>query len=128
MGKAYAVSAVVIFSLMLACSKSAPQSEARDILNEMTVAASIAAGKLDRAATAQEAADIMKAFKSEMAALAAKGEKFDKKHPGINVAKDPEFQPERDAYMASMKKYGISSMKVRIRFDGAKELAGLDEK
>lgn len=126
MSKVYAVSAVVIFSLMLACSKSAPQSEARDILNEMTVAASTAAGKLDRAATAQEAADIMKAFKSEMTALAAKGEKFDKKNPGVNVMKDPEFQSERDAYMDSMKKYGISSMKVRIRFDGAKELAGMD--
>lgn len=123
MKRVSAIFAVVLICLIGACSKSGDEAEAKSIINEMTMTTEKAAGKLDAAVSAQEAADIIKTFKIDMDKLAKKGAEFDKQHPGINVKDGHEFKSERDAMMNAMKHYGISSMKARIRFDGAKELA-----
>lgn len=124
MKKTAVVLMITFISLIGACSKSGAEAEARAIIHDMTMAAETASEKLDKAASAREAADIIKTFRTDMEILGQKGKEYDKKHPEISVMNDKAFSTERAALMNSMKRYGVASMKVMIKFEGAEELAG----
>jgi len=122
----------VIAALLLtvSCSKTEmnPESEAKQIISDMTRLFNIAAERLDNAETGKEVADILLDLAAEMKEESDNANKFYAKHPELRMVAAERFKSENEAFTMATARLFESLGRVAIRFKGDKDIKAASEK
>lgn len=123
MKKFFAVLVVAFLGFAISCSKASPENEAKALMNATIKLTDSTSEKLEKAATAQDAAAALVTYVAEMKVLMEKGKEYAKNHPGVSYMEDESNKAENEAMDKAMYRFSAASMKASAKFSGSKEFA-----
>lgn len=123
MKKYLAVLSIAVLGFAISCSKASPENEGKAIMNAMTKLTDSTSEKLEKAATAQDAAAALVSYVAEMKVLGERGKEYAKNHPGVSYMEDESNKAESEALNKVMYRFSAASMKASVKFSGSKEFA-----
>ncbi len=97
------------------------EAEVRHIINEMTDIFNTTSDKLEKAATAREAANILLTFSADIKAIKEKADAFDRAHPEFKDINDNDFPEETEALGRATQRFVIAMEQVQLKFNGDKD-------
>lgn len=119
----FAVLVVAVLGFAVSCSKASPENEAKALMNATIKLTDSTSEKLEKAATAQDAAAALVTFVAEMKVLGERGKEYAKNHPGVNYMEDKNNKAESEALNKVMYRFSAAAMKASVKFSGSKEFA-----